>query len=217
MNIGPSITLRQLNEEVQERIQWDREMRMREDASKVKTALLIGSAVAIMGTLSAIVIAGPGTAAVAAMIKCAPLVSGAYAMMAGAGVASVAEKFSGKFRRALDQAREAITGVSILDDTFQKHAHRVPEDLPVYASQSDFGLTPKDRRGIVAHSANLPDSLHLIKTSVERFASRLGINLAGSIQDVAKQAEMALRARATVAAQSPTHRAIPSDTIAPSI
>lgn len=215
MNIGPGVSLRELNRAALESIQRNRHLELRDKAEKVRAGLLIGAGVAVAGTLGAIVVAGPGAAAAAVMLKCAPLVASGYAMMAGAGAAKVAERFSENFRRALDQAREAITGRSVLDESFQKHAHRVPDHITVFATQSDFGVAAKAQRGIAPNMGDMPESLQSMKNSLGRFATRMGINLAGSVQNIAKQAETALRARVAVpappsAARGQTSVAAPS-------
>lgn len=51
MNIGPGVSLKQLNEEVQERIQWHREMELSDTAAKAKIGLLVGAGVTITGAI----------------------------------------------------------------------------------------------------------------------------------------------------------------------
>jgi len=93
------------------------------------------------------------------MVKSAPLSYGAYVMVAGTGVANLVDNFSGKSQRALDQARKAITGHSVLNESFQKHAHQVPDHITVTARQRDFGLTSKEQRSIAPKIGDTPESL----------------------------------------------------------
>lgn len=72
----------------------------------------------------------------------------------------------------------------------------------VVASNSDFGVNPKEVRGLVDGLADMPSSLRPMKNMLDRVANKLGLALDGktSVQDIAAKAELAMRARLAVAA-----------------
>lgn len=78
-------------------------------------------------------------------------------------------------------------------------------NVMVLAGNSDFGLASKETRGIVPDQGEMPSSLQPMKATLQRFATRLGIDLEGPVKDIAQRAEQAMRAK--LAAPAP---AVPS-------
>lgn len=70
-------------------------------------------------------------------------------------------------------------------------------DKVVVASNTDFGISSKDDRGVMPGLADMPESLGAMRSVVNRVASRLGVTLDGrlSVQDLAASVERAMRAK----------------------